>query len=87
MWFLSGIGKVPTPSVRLDVWDCVESYTMRMLHACRLKISPTSDLKLIISFLVLHIVLLSFIQVDITCCLNLAHSLNLMCLLEVGQQA
>jgi hypothetical protein len=81
MWFLSGVGEVPTPNVRLDVWDGVESYTIHMLLACRLKIIPTSNLELIIFFLVLHIVLLSFIQVAITCCLNLARSLNLACLL------
>jgi hypothetical protein len=51
-------GKVPTPIVHPDVWDCEESYTIRMLLACRLKIIPTSNLKLIISFLVLHMVLL-----------------------------
>ncbi len=60
MWFLSDIGKVPTPNVRSDVWDLVEAYTICMLLACRLKIIPTSNLKLVISLLVLHIVLLSF---------------------------
>ncbi len=54
----SGIGKVPTLNVHSDVWDCLESYTICMLLACRLKIIPTSNLKLMISFLVLHIVLL-----------------------------
>jgi hypothetical protein len=54
----SGVGDVPTLSVHLDVWDHVESYTIRMLLACRLKIIPTSNLKLIISFLVLPLVLL-----------------------------
>jgi hypothetical protein len=78
---------VPTPSVGLDVWDHVESYVIHMFLACRLRISFTSNLKLIISFLVLHIVLLSF-KVVITCCLNSARSsLNLACLLEVGRQA
>jgi hypothetical protein len=56
---LSGVSRVPTPNVQLDVWDCVESYAIRMLLACRLKIIPTSNLKLIISFLVLPLVLLS----------------------------
>jgi hypothetical protein len=56
---LSGISSVPTPNVRSDVWDHVESYAIRMLLAPRLKITFTSNLKLIISFLVLHIVLLS----------------------------
>ena len=87
MWFLSGIGEVPTLNVCSDVWDRVESYTICMLLECRLKIIPTSNLKLINSFLVLHIVLLSFIQVVITCCLNSAPSLTLVCLREVGQQA
>ncbi len=59
MRFFSGIGNVPTPNVCSDIWDCVESYAIRMLLACRLKITFTSSLKLIISFLVLHIVLLS----------------------------
>jgi hypothetical protein len=49
---LSGVGYVPTPNVHLDVWDHVESYTIYMLLACRLKITFTFSLKLIISFLV-----------------------------------
>jgi hypothetical protein len=49
---LSGIGYVPTPNVHLDVWNHVESYTMYMLLACRLKITFTFRVKLIISFLV-----------------------------------
>ena len=62
MWFLSGVGNVPTPNVRLDVWDPVESYEIHMFLACRLKIIPTSNLELIISFLVLLILVLSFIK-------------------------
>jgi hypothetical protein len=58
----SGVGNMPTPNVRLDVWDCVESYTMHMLLACRLKIISSPNLKLINSFLVLHIVLLCHYQ-------------------------
>jgi hypothetical protein len=54
----SGVGDVPTLNVRSDVWDCVESYTICMLLMCRLKIMPTSNLKLVISFLVLPLVLL-----------------------------
>jgi hypothetical protein len=50
---------MPTPNVRSDIWNCVESYVIHMFLACRLKITFTSNLKLIISFLVLHIVLLS----------------------------
>jgi hypothetical protein len=52
IWLLSGIGHVPTLSVRSDVWDHVESYTICMLLAHSLKITFTSSLKLIISFLV-----------------------------------
>ncbi len=62
MWFLSGVGDVPTPNVHLDIWDCVESYAICMLLAGRLKIIPTSNLKLIISSLVLPILLISFIK-------------------------
>jgi hypothetical protein len=87
MWFLSGIGKVPTLNVRLDVWSHVESYTILMLLACRLNIIPTSNLKLVISFLVLHIVLLSLFK-SLSLVASTRHAaLNLACLLEVGQQA
>jgi hypothetical protein len=60
---LSGIGYVPTLNVHSDVWDCVESYTIYMLLACRLKITFTFSLKLIISFLVQlqHLLLSSLI--------------------------
>ncbi len=53
---------VPTPNVRLDIWDPVESYVIHMFLARRLKITFTSNLKLIISFLVLHILLLCHYQ-------------------------
>jgi hypothetical protein len=49
---LSCIGYVPTPNVHSDVCDYVESYTIDMLLACKLKITFTFSLKLIISFLV-----------------------------------
>ncbi len=49
---LSGVGYVPTPNVRLDIWDHVESYAIRMFLAHRLKLIPQFSLKLIISFLV-----------------------------------
>ncbi len=49
---LSGVGYVPTQNVHSDVWNCIESYTIYMLLACRLKITFTFSLKLIISFLV-----------------------------------
>jgi hypothetical protein len=59
IWFLSGVGNVPTLNMRSDIWDCVESYGIHMLLARRLKIIPT---KLIISFLVLHILLHSLVK-------------------------
>jgi hypothetical protein len=49
---LSDVGYVPTPNVHSDEWDHVESYTIYMLLAYRLKITFTFSLKLIISFLV-----------------------------------
>ena len=51
-------GETPTPNVRLDAWDSVESYTIRMLLASRLKIILSPNLKLIIFLLVLPLVLL-----------------------------
>jgi hypothetical protein len=54
----SGIGNVPTLNVCLDVWDCIESYTICMLLACRLKIILSPYHRLLISFLVLPLVLL-----------------------------
>jgi hypothetical protein len=42
---------VPTPNVRSDIWDRVESYAIQMFLARRQKITFTSYLKLIISFL------------------------------------
>ncbi len=86
MWFLSGVGHVPTPNVRLDIWDHVESYVICMLLTHMLKIAFTSNLNLIISFLVLLILVLSFFKI-IHCCLEAARSLNLAYCLEVGQQA
>ncbi len=41
-----------TPNARLDIWDHVESYTIHMFLARRLKITFTFSLKLIIFFLV-----------------------------------
>jgi hypothetical protein len=74
MWFLSGIGDVLTPNVCSDIWDRVESYATHMLLAHRLKIIPTSNLKLIISFLVLLILFLSFIKLlSIVASLHHAH--------------
>ena len=87
MWFISGIGDVPTPNVSSDIWDGVESYGICMFLACRAKIIPTSNLKLIISFLVLLIlVLLLFKSLSLVASTRHA-ALNLGCLFEVGQQA
>ncbi len=62
---LSDVGYVPTLNVHLDVWDCVESYTIYMLLTCRLKITFTFSLKLIIFFLVQlqHLLLPSLLKV------------------------
>ncbi len=49
---VSGIGYVPTSNVHTDVWNHVESYTIYMFLVCRLKITFTFSLKLIISILV-----------------------------------
>jgi hypothetical protein len=51
MWFLSHVGKVPTPNVCLDIWDQEESYKLHILLARRLKITFSPSLKLTISFL------------------------------------
>ncbi len=51
IWFFC-VGHVPTLNVCLDILDHVESYAISMLLACRLKITFTSSLKLIISLLV-----------------------------------
>jgi hypothetical protein len=87
MWFLSDIGEMPTPNVRSDVWNHVEFYTILMLLACRLKIIPTSNLKLVISFLVLLILVLSLFKLLSLVASTRHAALNLACLLEVGQQA
>jgi hypothetical protein len=71
----------------LGIWDCVESYVIHMFLARRLEITFTSNLKLIISFLVLHIVLLSLFKLSILVASSRHAALNLACLLEVGQQA
>jgi hypothetical protein len=43
--------------VRLDIWDCVESYGIYMVLTCRLKITFTSSLVLIISFFGINILI------------------------------
>jgi hypothetical protein len=78
---------VPTPNVHSDVWDHVESYAIHMFLACRLKITFTSNLKLIISFLVLHI--LNYIQFfkSLSFVTSKQQALNIVYCLKVGQQA
>jgi hypothetical protein len=49
---LSDVGETPTPIVRLEVWDRVESYAICMLLASRLKIILSTNLKLIIYFVI-----------------------------------
>ncbi len=39
---------VPTPNVRLDIWDCVESYAIHMILTCRLRITFEPRTKVII---------------------------------------
>jgi hypothetical protein len=76
MWFLSEAGHVPTPNVCSDTWEPVESSVIHMLVACRLKITFTSNLKLIISFLVYTYYYMQ-LEVIICCCLKAAHLFNI----------
>ncbi len=46
--FFLSLPCVPMPNVLLDVWDCVESYAIHMILACRLRITFTPKTKLII---------------------------------------
>ncbi len=87
MWFFSDVGNVPTLNVRSGIWDRVESYAMHMVLTRRLKIIPTSNLKLIISSLVLLILVLSLFKLLSVVCLEAVRSLNLAYCLGVGQQA
>jgi hypothetical protein len=67
---------VPTPNVCLDIWERVESY----------KIIFTSNLKIIISVLILILLLSSFKLLSLVASTRPA-ALNPACLPEVGQQA
>ncbi len=77
----------PPQSFERSVWDHVGFYTIHTFCDPLVECQVKSFLKLIISFLVLPLVLLSSIQVVIICCLNVARSFNIACLLEVGYQA
>ncbi len=78
---------MPTPNVCSDIWDCVETYAIHMFLASRLKITFTSNLKLIISFLELLILVLSLFKLLSLVASTRHAELNLVCLLEVCQQA
>ncbi len=69
----SRVGNLPTPNVRSDVWDYVESYTICILLVCRLKIISSPNLKLMISFLVLPLVLLCQHKL-LSCVASLRHA-------------
>jgi hypothetical protein len=69
-----------------DIWDRVESYAIPMFFARGQKITFTSNLKLIISVLILILLLPSFKSLSLVA--STRHTaLNLAYLLEVGQQA
>ncbi len=87
MWPLLQLACVPTPKIRSDVWDCVESYAIPMFLARRLKITFTSNSKLKILLCdILILVLSSFKSLSLVASTRRA-ALNLTCLLEVSQQA
>jgi hypothetical protein len=85
---LSGVGYVPTPNVHLDVWDCVESYMIYMLLTCRLKITFTLSLKLIISFLVQlqHLLLPSLIVTSFQVSVGMPLPLQTCCISGLGPE-
>ncbi len=79
---------LPTPKICLDIWYHVESYAISLFLACMLKITFTSNPKLIISFLVSHHqYYFQLFKSLILVALTRHAALNLACLLEVGQQA
>ncbi len=90
MWqLLSDIGYVPTPNVHSDVWDHAESYTIYMLLACRLKITFTFSLKLIIFFLeqLQHLLLPSLIVTSSQVRVGMPFPLQCAVTLAWGQKA
>jgi hypothetical protein len=80
-------GGAPPQSFERSICDRVGFYTIHTFLDPLVECQVKSFLKLIISFWVLPLVLLSSIQVVIICCLNAACSVNIACLLEVGHQA
>jgi hypothetical protein len=85
---LSDVGYVPIPNVHSDVWDCVETYTIYMLLACRLKITFTFSLKLIISFLLQlqHLLLPSLIVTSSQVRVGMPLPLLLCCISGLGPE-
>ncbi len=85
---LSDVGYVPTLNVHSDVWNCVESYTICMLLACRPKITFTFILKLIISFLVKlqHLLLPSLIVTSSQVRVNMPLPLLSCCISGLGPE-
>ncbi len=83
---LSGVGYVPTPNVHSNVWNRVESYTTYMLLTCRLKITFTFSLKLIISSLVQlqHLLLPSLIVTSSQVKVGTPLPLGLCCISGLG---
>ncbi len=78
---------VPPQIFERSTWDCVRFYTIHTFLNPLIECPAKSFLKLIISFLVLHIVLLSLFK-SLSLVASTRHAaLNLLCLLEVGQQA
>jgi hypothetical protein len=86
---LSDVGYVPTLNVHSDEWDRVESYTICMLLACRLKITFTFSLKLIISILVQPQHLLLPSRIITSSQVRVGMSLPLYCIISLawGQKA
>ncbi len=79
---------MPTPNVHLDVCDRVESYAIYMLLACRLKITFTFSLKLIISILVQlqHLLLPSLIVTSSQVRVGMPLPLQLCCISGLGPE-
>ncbi len=77
----------PPQSFERSIWDRVGFYKMHTFLDPPVEYQIKSFLKLIISFLVFHIVLLSLFKLLILVASIRHAALNLACLLEVGQQA
>ncbi len=78
---------VPPQIFERSIWDHVGFYTIHTFLNPLVECSVKSFLKLIISFLVWHILLLSLFKSIILVASTRHAAFNLTCLLEVGQQA